>query len=696
MVGISRQSIPIRGFMKKIKVVYVTNQWTFKPHTRELIFEGKKQATQLPNMVSGLLEILCQNQGKFVDRNELFDLLWEGNYAVGDRGLRQVVFQLRKALSSVDNDTPVINIPRKGYKLVADVEERPFFYPFQSTYKVTHVVVIATMIILGLLFLMSEDSEPITVDGAPVTTESGLEEAFAISPDGKSLLYNKMVDGEFKIYQRDLTQAVPDELFVSGPGNMGGMVWNHVGDKVAYLQNTGERYVSDIYIHDLNTGKSQLIAKQVTFNIGQSPNGIAWSPLEDKLAFTSPSSNNRLALYVYDAQTAITQQLTTPHYIDAFPQWSPDGKLITFNSLDMNYRSELHAIDCLSGKVSNLTPSGVKLFGHTWIDAEHVIFSTQENGAFVGKLLHVASKSITAIKTAGNFQFPQKSNSDIYYLRTNQELQLRTYQLKNNALSFAGLVDSIGDDVMPVIHGTSEKLVFVSDRTGKQELWFQKNLSTQPIQITFKNSVVSDPSFSQSGRSVLYHWFNEDINAYQLGVYDLERRQEIPIDLTTSRKAVFAGGESLIAYLQVTEHSRQLWIYDTAQNLKQMIKNDVIHILGSDTEKHEVYFDQHNALYRHNILTHETQKLTTLDALSFPYLIHGGSIYYQTFMAGSSHVVKYDFSTGEEQLIFSVAAEYADQLHSFAIGHHEQKVVLNLYSKNEGDIYKFPVVALSD
>lgn len=90
-----------------------------------LTIHNKLQHKDLDAKVMELLLYLVTNRGRVVSRNELLDQLWK-NQIVADDVLNVAISNLRKALG--DNfKTPIYikTLPRKGYQLIAQVQEVP-------------------------------------------------------------------------------------------------------------------------------------------------------------------------------------------------------------------------------------------------------------------------------------------------------------------------------------------------------------------------------------------------------------------------------------------------------------------------------------------------------------------------------------------------------------------------------------------
>jgi eukaryotic-like serine/threonine-protein kinase len=85
-----------------------------------------------------VLALLASNPGTVIARASFVTVVWNGNDLVGDRGVSDKIFTLRRALSDHDESQPIIRtIPRRGYQLSVAVQQAialapPAFEPGQA------------------------------------------------------------------------------------------------------------------------------------------------------------------------------------------------------------------------------------------------------------------------------------------------------------------------------------------------------------------------------------------------------------------------------------------------------------------------------------------------------------------------------------------------------------------------------------
>jgi TolB protein len=126
----------------------------------------------------------------------------------------------------------------------------------------------------------------------------------------------------------------------NGPESVQMNHWSPDGRKIAYTaevisDTAGRDQVSyAAMVSDLNLDKkiatassSRLLAKGCSLG----DRGPVFSPDGNQVAFWAWNRNNTASIWLYDVQNATSSSLTSDG-IDMYPQWSPDGSTILFES----------------------------------------------------------------------------------------------------------------------------------------------------------------------------------------------------------------------------------------------------------------------------------------------------------------------------------------------------------------------------
>src|SRR5580700_2715995 len=96
-------------------------EWIVNP-SLDSISKGTETQKLEPRTMR-LLMCLANSDGEVVSVDRLLNEVWTG-VVVGSASVYQAVSQLRKLLGDVDpNPTYIVNVPRKGYRLIAPVRK---------------------------------------------------------------------------------------------------------------------------------------------------------------------------------------------------------------------------------------------------------------------------------------------------------------------------------------------------------------------------------------------------------------------------------------------------------------------------------------------------------------------------------------------------------------------------------------------
>lgn len=88
--------------------------------TQRLLFDGSPRP--LKPKAFDLLLLLVENNGRVLSKEEVLATLWPGRY-VEEAILTQNVYEVRRALATADGERFIENVPRRGYRFVADVSQ---------------------------------------------------------------------------------------------------------------------------------------------------------------------------------------------------------------------------------------------------------------------------------------------------------------------------------------------------------------------------------------------------------------------------------------------------------------------------------------------------------------------------------------------------------------------------------------------
>lgn len=103
-----------------VGVYFQINDWVLSVDENKL-YRQDREVTVEPRLIN-LLHFLAEHASEVFNREELIQYVWAGAI-VTDQVVTQSIFELRKLLRDgrEENTSYVITVPKRGYKLVANV-----------------------------------------------------------------------------------------------------------------------------------------------------------------------------------------------------------------------------------------------------------------------------------------------------------------------------------------------------------------------------------------------------------------------------------------------------------------------------------------------------------------------------------------------------------------------------------------------
>ncbi len=189
----------------------------------------------------------------------------------------------------------------------------------------------------------------------------GMTFAPRFSPSGNSVVMSQAINGNSDIYTMDLRQRTTRRL-TSHPSIDTSPSYSPDGRQIVFTSDRGgqpQLYVMNADGSQLNcpTGGRSDACRVSGFSSGGSYSTPVWSPRGDLIAFTKQSRGRFFIGVVRPDGTG--ERLLTESYLDEGPDWSPNGRVITFfRETGPGAAPKLYAIDLTGRNLRQLlTPS---------------------------------------------------------------------------------------------------------------------------------------------------------------------------------------------------------------------------------------------------------------------------------------------------------------------------------------------------
>jgi Tol biopolymer transport system component/DNA-binding winged helix-turn-helix (wHTH) protein len=513
-----------------------------------------------------ILLMLLENPGEVVVRTDISRRLWPDEMvADADQSINATVRRLRTALSdSADVPAFIETLPKRGYRFIAPVEAvaeavtadinvavpaasdpapLPAALPDRkrpSRLWWAVAVLLATGLAAGyrLIEWRGRDVRPPFRGPIPLTTSPGLSAYPAFSPDGESVAFcwigppPQNTSGRLHIFIKSVAGGEPVQI-TSDLTDDKLPQWSPDGSRIAVQRSTVAG--NELVIVPVAGGAEQKVAAMGV--------GLTWSPDGKEIAYVAPyPPTGSGGIRVRTLATGRDRDLTDPRPLaEGLPAWSPDGKQIAFTRSLTQSARELFVVRSRGGPARRVTFDDQITEGLAWTaDSRDLVFSSHRYGGPGLWRVSAAGGMPERIAAMGHHPaYPAVSvrGNRLAFAESFGDSNIWQYERQNTTAdsipvlfhSPRCLICSTAEDDSPRWSPDGRKIVFISRRTGSDELWLADSDGGYPIQLTsLGTSGNGSPRWSPDG-----HWIAFDSrNGGSPDIYVISAEGGAPRQLT--------------------------------------------------------------------------------------------------------------------------------------------------------------------
>lgn len=447
-----------------------------------------------------LLQILVENHGHLVGRNELINKIWADS-SVEEGNLTFTVRLLRKALSdSKQNPQFIETVPKRGYRFIAEVKEffpanedkisppasKTFHSPIDFNERkaknlyfplAISAVFLASAIALGIWLVRSKNSN-LPILSAPFSSEklstNGKVVHAVISPDGKNVVYTNGVKEKQSIWLRQLETGNNLEIIPPSNDKYAGLAFSPDGNFLYFVrQSKGNTTPTILYRVSIFGGIPQEISKETEGWLSLSPDGKQISFVRCQYR-----DDENCSLWIADSAAGKNERkvVLRPRPLRiADNQISPDGKSIAFavgQSENQANEFSLMKVDLESGAENELSKE--KFFNIkslAWLpDQSGLLITTRKNTERNFRIWQVSTATGEAVPLTNDSETYSaldldKEAANLVSTQVKLDSRIRLVNAEKAALS-RNLVNASS-----VSFASDGKIYFSSIMSGNGEIW---------------------------------------------------------------------------------------------------------------------------------------------------------------------------------------------------------------------------------
>jgi Tol biopolymer transport system component len=290
-------------------------------------------------------------------------------------------------------------------------------------------------------------------------------------------------------------------------------------------------------------------------------------------------------------------------YKDSDVEFSPDGKYLAITrTLDEGLNEEVFLLDILAKSLTSLTAIKGSIKGLSWHPKnDRIIFSAQVSDQRDGYLFDLKDKKTTKLNISG-FSYPN-------FIPQSNDIIFHHWQVLSS-LSSISLQDSVAASPFPYIQSdysyhsshyssVKNKMVFISNESGFDELWMSEVDGTNRKKLTSLERHLTFPRWSHNGKHIAFLGPKKHGNA----LYILDIKSNIVKKLDSNfeqhfRPSWLQDNSGVIAAVRA-EQQTALYAFPITRKAPYLLLNQAV-TYAEQTKDGKIWFspDRNKGLWR--------------------------------------------------------------------------------------------------
>lgn len=670
--------------------------------SRNLLFHKTLGEVVLRPKVAEVLQVLMTANGSLVSREELIESVWEGNQYVGERGVNDAIWQLRKVLDQDELAPYIETIPKKGYRLPINARTSigtngHSFLPIALT------LAILTCLVIGTLFWRphepSNNQTSVQALPIPLSTMPGNESSPKFSPDGRYVTYtHSPIQGGFELHLVDLkNQSSPYTPIILPTGGSAGFgTFSGDSKEVMYFTQAAQGEC-DVRILSLITRQHR---KAFECELG-ALTGLDWSPDGRYAALGGHHvESSSILIRLHNLENNTSSWLTSPPNTgvanDLSMRFSPDGKQLAFvRSIGVS-NADIFITD-IQGNLRKVTELGASIAGVDWLDQDNLLFAHIESNKSQLKKLNLNSGEITyALPGETDSAFPDYSitTNQLVYKKRSMAKKLQTIDLtpETNVARVRTMFSSPSMNHYPNYSKQHQSLAFVSDRSGFDELWLMDASGQKLTQITSLQTQVFSPAWSPDGRYIAFTASPKPKTFKQIFIYEVatKKLRQITTNDTDHAPPTWSADSKSLYYGVHEKDGFFLWHHPLNGAPKKFMEQPAIYGFEHPLNDNFLYTEMTTGgIWQHSRETGKSNRIIETNSRvdGSNWIVTPEGLYFVMRGEDNDVVNFYDFETKSQETIIMLPKRSIASFDTIAYIQDKNQLVFVQNIMQEADIY---------
>lgn len=629
-----------------------------------VVLKDEKVAAQ-PKVME-LLQVLVTRYPQVVSRNELIELVWHGNEAVGEKALTNTIWQLRQLFANPKAPLDIVEtIRKKGYKLtqspspLVQSAEQITIELTANKNKLVSGWVMFTLVLCLLAYAVwshfnthSESQAAEQID--EITKMPGSELRPSPSPKGDKLAFIWQQGQQSQLYLKDLTHPnVPITQLTFSDKRPWKAVWSPDQQYLYFAQkNALSCDIVRLSLADLE----QVILTPCPVDSGY--NYIAISPDGKTLAFNGKAPlASQDGIYLLD----LTKVDASPERLscdagcelrDRDVAFSPDGQYLAITQRKSTSEERLSLYHLGKKQFQVLDSSHADIVGMSFHPSgQYLVYGAQTADKRRGYIMDLETKSQTKLSPRG-FSYPQfDDQGNLYYQKRRENYFIASFTTQSDVISMPSpVIESHYSNQYPTFSHQHQKLAFLSNESGQYELWLADLDGSNREKITQLQRNLRYPMWSMQGEKLLVVSSDESDGNDKLYVFDYTSKQLKRLDLRFGKigRPFWHGNGQDIVIRQKTEKGFKLFkLHPDTLHLSQLTQKPARY--GQFISDEVLLFVNNKGLWRQQGSNEELLLAQTKFNTRYAWYANQESVFYKHLGNDFNYIHAFNLTTSDDK-----------------------------------------------
>ncbi len=671
-------------------MIFFFDRYTLDSETRTLSSQGTT-ITLTPKVFQVLL-VLVENRTRVMSKDELFEQVWPGQ-TVEEANITQSISMLRKALEGVTRgkqyiatfhgygyrfvEPVILDGTRKGAALQQLTESEPHppsiaqtkailpsaaHQPTRRWLPLAVAGLLLGLAVLAILYIRVHQAaktgvaQPVHM--ATLTRMEGAQYQPAWSPDGKQLAF---IASDLGRAQLGLLYAgsgdVKPPLLMAGNGDYSSPAWSPDGKFLAFIHTQPDS--AELIVLSLADSVQRKLTTLFPHRYSLNYRHLDWSPdgdfiaVDDKTTETDP-----LSLYLVHVSDGNKIRLTYPNMDmigDVAPRFSPDGTRVAFIRLKYQLINDVFVSPVTGGETRRLTDQSHSLGDIDWRSNDSLFFSGKLDSEFRFWQFDLRNPTLgaTLASTIGTdlpTQFSiARTSGRLAYSAFAPDLNIWSLDLTQRPGAPAAwntVIQTPGEDIEPSFSPDGTRVAFLSDQSGKIQLWVSTRDGSQASRIDTKNLTPSFYCWTRDGTAIIF------VSLSAPGLFEVSLKSPYSLrritDLPYNRPSLSVDGKSVFAI-----HSNYVYRVAIADGAVQKVSDQGGGRIAQSKDARYLYFTHGRMDPTISCLDLQTGSQTVVVSSLFPgysdsWALTRKGILFLKMESGHLLIELHDFATRKE------------------------------------------------